>query len=376
MAFITSLLLQNFRNYEDACVSGMGDHFVVLYGDNGAGKTNILEAVSLLTPGRGLRGAKAPDLQNQSQKAPWVLSGKMTTRFGDIQIGTGMQVQRGKRVMRIDGDTVKSQADLAQYVTSIWLTPQMDGLFMAGASERRRFFDRLVTAFDPAHQGRLHRYENALRQRTKILSDEKTEPDPLWLDGLEKTISETGVAVSAARVDFIIRLNDVTKDLHDRHETGEFPQGHFYLKGDIENALEDKAALEVEDMFANTLRNRRLGDTALKSASFGSHKCDIEVIHLDKNMPASQCSTGEQKALLMGIILAHRHMLHRAKAQLPILLLDEVAAHFDVKRRASLFTFLDALGGQVWMTGTDQNLFDGVPETGSKFQISTGRIIS
>lgn len=374
MAYISALTVLNFRNYDKTQITDLNDRFIVLHGENGAGKTNILEAVSLLCPGRGLRGAKINEIQNQNVINPWVVSGKLETDYGQVQIGTGRDGVSDKRITRIDGETVKSQNHLSEYTSCLWLTPQMDGLFTGGASERRRFFDRLITSFDPSHNGRLQRYENAQRQRMKILSDETRSPDTLWLQGLEKTIAETGVALSAARMEFIEKLNLVTLSLHEAHATGDFPQASFFLKGEVEEMLENQPAVAVEDAYQAKLEDLRLVDAKTKAVTFGAHKSDIETTHLDKGAIASQCSTGEQKGLLTGIILAHRHMLANAKRQMPILLLDEVAAHFDKKRRSGLFHFLDEIGGQVWMTGTDIQLFDAVPAYANRFIVKEGKI--
>lgn len=374
MPYISDIQLTNFRNYAQSGFNGLSDGFVVLYGENGAGKTNILEAVSLLCPGRGLRGAKITEIQNNQLPQPWAVSAKAVTDYGDVRLGTGRDGASDKRLIRINGETAKSQNHLGEYISCLWLTPQMDGLFTGGASDRRRFFDRLIAAYDASHNGRLGRYENALRQRTKVLIDDKNTPDPDWLSALEKTIAETGVALAAARLDFIERLNKVTANLHQTHATGDFPQASFVLVGEVEAWLESMSALETEDKFTQKLEAMRIADTQTKTANFGVHKCDIQTTHLDKNSDAGQCSTGEQKALLTGIILAHRHMLAKAKTQMPLLLLDEVAAHFDLKRRSSLFEFLQELGGQIWMTGTDKNLFDPILNDDLKYQVKMGDI--
>jgi DNA replication and repair protein RecF len=260
----------------------------------------------------------------------------------------------GKRNVRINGVTAKSQVALSDYLSCIWLTPQMDRLFLDTAGGRRRFFDKLIFAFDPTHAGRVTRYENAMAQRSKLLREGGA--DPVWLKGLEAQMAETGIAVAAARLDFCGRLQRACDTAHERQETF-FPKAKLHLSGTVEELLSKTPAVEVEEMFAYQLQQSRPHDAETGGAATGPHKGDLQVKYAAKNMPADQCSTGEQKALLIGIILAHSRLMAAERGSPPILLLDEVAAHLDENRRAALFDLLSDLGGQVWMTGTDISLF-------------------
>lgn len=363
MAFVRTLQLHHFRCYEAARLEGLTSGPVVLTGPNGAGKTNILEAVSLLSPGRGLRSAKISEMQKRDGTAPWVLSAEAETPYGLTRIGTGLDSQSltDKRLVRINGEAVKAQTALAEYLACVWLTPQMDRLFIDGASGRRKFLDRLIFAFDPGHAGRVTRYENAMSQRSKILRD-NPYPDPVWLDGLEAQMAETGVAIAAARLEF---LNILQGACDQGYATGEitetlFPRALMRLGGTIEELLGQAPALEVEDMFRYQLRDSRGQDARTGGAATGPHKADLLVQYAAKNMPADQCSTGEQKALLIGMTLAHSRLMAAERGAPPILLLDEVAAHLDEGRRGALYDILLGLGGQVWMTGTDALLFESL----------------
>lgn len=357
MSFVRSLQLHAFRNYRDVVLSDLRDGFVVLTGPNGAGKTNILEAVSLLGPGRGLRNAKIAELHNRGMDVhtPWSIASVVDTPVGEVKIGTGCREER--RVCRVNGVDLKAQADLSEYLSCVWLTPQMDGLFLDAAGERRRFFDRLVYAFDPAHAGRVTRYESAMSQRSKLLKGQRDDgiaADPQWLSSLEATMAETGVAISAARLQGLQSLTAHLGNILD--DTG-FPASHIVLAGGVEEALHNAPALQVEDKIRERLEHSRRMDAEQGGASVGPHRTDLQVAYADRNMPAAQCSTGEQKALLTGIILAHAVRTHELRDAAPILLLDEIAAHLDEKRRASLFGLLRSLKAQVFITGTDAAIF-------------------
>lgn len=373
MAFIRSLQLSHFRCYDSVRLEGLSAGLVVLTGPNGAGKTNVLEAVSLLSPGRGLRGAKISEMQQRETGQPWALAAEAETPYGLVRLGTGLDTGSltEKRIVRINGETAKTQTALAEYLACVWLTPQMDRLFLDGSSARRKFLDRLIFAFDPGHAGRVTRYENAMSQRSKILRDSEY-PDPVWLDGLETQMAETGVAIAAARQDFIVLLQQACDQAADE---ALFPRALLALRGTIEELLQQAPALEVEDMFRYQLRDSRKVDARSGGAATGPHKGDLLVVYAAKSMPADQCSTGEQKALLIGITLAHSRLMAAERSAPPILLLDEVAAHLDEGRRAALYGILQGLGGQVWMTGTDAHLFAAVGSQGRFFHVEKSHLL-
>lgn len=368
MSYISSLKLHNFRCYAQAALDQLSAGLIVLFGPNGAGKTNVLEAVSLLSPGRGLRGVKNIEMQQQSAAKPWAVSAAINNRDTEIQIGTGLDPATEKRLIRIQGVQAKSQSALADYVSCVWLTPQMDRLFLDSAGHRRRFLDRLVFAFDPGHAGRVSRYENALAQRSKILREGRNEP--VWLDGLERQAAETGIAIAAHRLDFVRRLQQAC----DAAETSHFPRAALRVMGSIEELLQRAPALEVEEMFAYQLRASREKDSTSGGAATGPHKSDLSVVYAAKDMNADQCSTGEQKALLLGIILAHAHLIKTERGAPPVLLLDEVAAHLDEGRRAALYAILQKTGGQVWLTGTDESLFAPAQDSAQFFEVREAKI--
>ncbi len=370
MAWVSALQLTNFRCYDAARLPDLRSGPVVLFGPNGAGKTNILEAVSYLAPGRGLRGARLDEVQKQDGPAPWSVAARLETPYGEIRVGTGPDpAKESKRIVRLNGETAKGQNALGEYLACVWLTPQMDRLFLDAPSARRRFLDRLVFAFDPGHAGRVTRYENALRQRSKLLQGD-APPDPAWLDGLEVTMAETGAAIAAARRDFIARLQQAC-DTAAAAETAPFPRAMLMAAGTIEELLAGAPAVEVEQMFKYQLTESRAQDAVGGGAASGPHKSDLAVRYAAKNMPADQCSTGEQKALLIGIILAHARLVAAERGAPPILLLDEVAAHLDDGRRAALHEILLSLGGQVWLTGTDETLFTDLRDRGAFFAIES-----
>lgn len=365
MSFLKSLFLQNFRSYTEANLQGLASGFIVLSGPNGAGKTNILEAVSLLSPGKGLRNADLDEIQRKSSDLPWVVSAKAETIYGEIALGTGRDPDKKRRVVRIKGEAAKSQADLADYVSCLWLTPTMDRIFLEGSSGRRKFLDRMVFAFEPSHAGRLTRYDNALSQRSKILKEEKY--DPAWVSGLEEQMAETGIAIAAARNEFVQRLQVVC----DRGDA-DFPVADLAIRGFVEDRLAGMPALQVEEEFKKQLKYSRTQDAVMGGSSSGTHRSDLSVRYRDKKMEADQCSTGEQKALLIGIVNSHATLMKNERGSPPILLLDEIAAHLDENRRAKLFEKLAALGGQVWLTGTDDSLFSAI-STGAKYHVGQGQ---
>ena len=361
MSALTKLKLHHFRCYDVASLTDLPSGLIVLHGVNGIGKTNILEAISLLSPGRGLRSARVMEVQNNQSQEPWVVSGMLETKYGEVRLGTGLDPKsrqgKEKRTVRINGQVARSQTKLGEHLSCIWLTPQMDRLFLDSGRERRKFLDRLVFTFDPGHSGRVIRYENALSQRSKLLRDGQN--DDAWLGGLEQQMAETGIAIAAARLDFAQRLQAACI----KEEDNIFPRARLFVKGHIEERLTGSPALEIEDQFKQDLKFSRERDAITGGAAAGPHKSDLAVIYDEKNMPAGQCSTGEQKALLIGLILAHSRLVKAERGQPPILLLDEVAAHLDENRRDALYGILQDLGAQSWLTGTEQNLFSHIEKT-------------
>ncbi len=350
---ITRLSLTNFRSYRDIIITP-GPGLNVLTGENGAGKTNILEAVSLLTPGRGLRNAALGEMACQSGDGGFGVAGQI----GETSIGTGTLASAPeRRIVRING-APSPATTLGEWVSVVWLTPAMDRLFLDGASERRRILDRLTLALDPAHAKRANRYEAAMRQRNRLLSDDQPA-DPEWLNALEAQMAEHGAAIAEARSSLVAALSARLA----AQEEGPFARAGLQIEG--WHAGQD---------FADQLRRDRARDGAAGRTLSGPHRSDLAVTHLGKQQPASRCSTGEQKALLLGIILAHADLVAEHVQRRPILLLDEVAAHLDPLRRGALFDRLTLGGGQVWMTGTEAALFAEVDRDAHRFLVSGGAV--
>jgi DNA replication and repair protein RecF len=375
---VTRLTLTDFRNYRSARLD-LAAAPVVLTGPNGAGKTNLLEAVSLLSPGRGLRNARLGDFDRRPANdddipAPagltqgWAVAATIETRRGPVRIGTGRDPAGGeRRVVRIDGESARGQAALGEVVGVTWLTPQMDRLFIEGPSARRRFLDRLVLGLDPAHAARVAAYEHALRERSRLLRDGPA--DPAWLDALDETIAAQGVAVAAARRDVVERLEEACAAAE-----GPFPRARLSLLGAVESWLDDLPALAAEDRFRAALRDSRAADAVTGGASVGPHRSDLAVTHAATGMSAESLSTGEQKALLISIVLAHARLQRQTRGEPPLLLLDEVAAHLDTARRDALFATLLDLEGQVWLTGTDAAIFAPLRQAARFLSVSDGAL--
>jgi DNA replication and repair protein RecF len=370
---IIRLTLTDFRNYSGLRL-GVGSRLVALSGANGAGKTNILEAISLLAPGRGLRGAVFEDLVRQGSATGWAIAAEVDTGNGPVSIGTGWSGQgetgdSGGRLVVIDGESQKSSGVLADYMRMLWLTPAMDRLFAGPASDRRRFLDRMVTAFDPEHGSRILVFEKVMRERNLLL--EETRPDTAWLSSLEAHMAEAAVAISAAR---LVGLEALQTHIERAREASSFPWGQVSVEGEIEAALATTPAVRVEDEYRKILRDSRGLDRAAGRTLRGPHRSDLSVVHGPKQMAAALCSTGEQKALLIGLILAQARAVKEGARVAPILLLDEVAAHLDRTRRKDLLDALRALGSQSWMTGTDAGLFDGMGKEGTVFHVEDGTV--
>ncbi len=343
------LHLAGFRNFNDLKIE-IGNHPVVITGANGTGKTNLLEAVSLLVPGRGLRGAPLNEIDRHGGPGGWTVSALLETAAGPVRIGTGRRPPEERRIVRINGTPTRGQAELDHHACAVWLTPQMSGLFSGGPSGRRRFIDRIASGFDPAHTGRIARYENALRERSRLLRDGRG--DIAWLDTLETTMAECGVAVIAARQETANRINRASAAGH-----GVFPRAVLDLTGRAEEWLASQPAAETESRICQTLAESRTTDATGGGAGIGPHRTDLVIHHADKGMPGHLCSTGEQKALLLAVTLAHAQLHAAERDEAPLLLLDEVAAHLDETRREALFGDILDLGGQFWITGTDPAVF-------------------
>jgi len=365
------LNLSHFRNYDTLRIEPRGARIVVLTGDNGAGKTNLLEAVSLLAPGKGLRGAELSDIQARDGGGNlWAVAAEVETPQGlMMRLGTGLDREMKRRVIRLDGRDMKSQNELSGIISAVWLTPQMDRLFLEGAGPRRRFLDRLVYSYAPDHAARVSRAEKHLRDRMRLLQEGRAA-DPQWLDTLESQIAGDSVAIAAARVQFLESLQHHAFGLKEKESL--FPVPLLQAEGTVEARVDSMPALALEDDIRLSLRNGRAADGASGRTEGSILRSDLKVVYADKNMPAAQCSTGEQKGLLVAIILAHAFMMQAEKGHVPLILLDEVAAHLDDARRAQLLSFLSGVEGQVWLTGTDARMFSGVESQARFYTVSHG----
>lgn len=362
---ITRLSLTRFRNHSAARLDP-GRRSVVLYGPNGAGKTNLLEAVSLLSAGRGLRQANFADLVSlgSAEGEGWAVAAEVAGPDGDIRLGTGWpppgapaEGRAGQgRVVSVNGVAQKSSGSLGDYLRILWLTPAMDGIFMGSGGDRRRFLDRLVVAFDPGHAARVGAFERLMRERNRLLAEPRS--DAGWLASLEARMAEEAIAIAAARLTAADSLNGYAGAAENARNASQFPWLVLTCTGEIESLVRTMPAVQAEDLYRKMLHDSRGGDRAAGRTLSGPHRSDLEVLHGPKDMPARLSSTGEQKALLTGIVLAHARAVTQAfGGHAPVLLLDEVAAHLDEARRAGLYAELRALGAQVWMTGTDAGLF-------------------
>lgn len=361
-------MLTDFRNYSRLRLD-LDPRPVVLTGANGTGKTNLLEALSYLTPGRGLRGAGLDAVIRIGADAFAVAA--TVARSGETtDLGTGHRQGETGRTVRIDRQPASSVGVLGEIVRALWLTPSMDGLFTGPASDRRRFLDRLVLTLDPGHAGRVGDFEKAMRQRNRVL--EEPRPDGRWLDGIEQTMAERAVAVALARADAVARL----QALLEARGSGVFPVPRVAMTGDFEEMLHGgRPAVDVEADYRGRLAATRPRDAAAGRTLTGPHRSDLEVIHAARDLPAALGSTGEQKGLLIALILAHARLVTAASGGMaPLLLLDEVAAHLDDMRRSALFAEILALGAQAWMTGTDRALFADIAGDAQGFEVSEGAV--
>ena len=357
-ARICRLTLANFRSYHAAQIELGPTGPVVLTGANGAGKTNLIEAISLLAPGRGFRRATMKELAFSEGDGAWAVSTEIEGMLGLATLGTGLDPPAGEdsgpsRKCRIDRESVGSAVAFADHLRVVWLTPAMDPLFNGPASERRRFLDRLVLAVDAQHSSRVAALERSLRSRNRLLED--AHSDPHWLDAVEHETAEVAVAVAAARAETVGRLAGALSSARD--QASEFPRAEIVLDGWMEKLLPLHSAIEIEDRYRALLKDNRARDAAAGRTLDGPHLSDLAVTHAGKDIPASDASTGEQKALLISILLAHAELQRALRGEPPLLLLDEITAHLDPGRCTALFEALARFESQVWLTGTDEALF-------------------
>ncbi|HEY8272956.1 MAG TPA: DNA replication/repair protein RecF [Pseudolabrys sp.] len=374
-AFIRRLTLSNFRSYHAAQVQLDRAGPVVLTGANGIGKTNLIEAISLLAPGRGLRRATMEELAFSEGDGAWAVSAEIEGMLGLATLGTGIDPPAGEesiptRKCRIDRESVGSATAFADHLRVVWLTPAMDPLFNGPASERRRFLDRLVLAVDAQHSSRVAALERSLRSRNRLLED--SPGDSHWLDAVEHETAEVAVAVAAGRAETAKRLSAALEASRDTAR--EFPQAQITLQGWMEQLLPDHSAVEIEDRYRSLLKGNRARDAAAGRTLDGPHLSDLVVSHASKNIPAADASTGEQKALLIRLVLAHASLIKQMTGFAPLLLLDEVVAHLDPSRRAALYDALSLLGAQAWMTGADPAAFGDIVGRAQVFLVRGGMV--
>lgn len=379
---VTQLAVTDFRCYENLRLT-VETGPVVLFGPNGAGKTNLLEALSLLVPGRGLRRARQSDLLREGAGADgrWAVSANVAAAAGEVRIGTGRDPRAAapgeedgngddemsppeRRLVRIDGQPRRPTA-LAEVMRVVWLTPEMDRLFLDGAPARRRFLDRAIQGLDRGHAARLNAYQKALRERSRLLRAGRA--DPLWLEALEDRMACDGVAIAAARIEAVHCIGAVAAD-----GFAPFPGAVMTMEGGVEQTLASVPALEAEVRLRDALARSRAEDALTGGAAHGPHRSDLRVRHRPTNRPAERCSTGEQKALMIAMVLAVAQLQAREQAGAPVLLLDEVAAHLDAARRDALFGRILELGAQAWLTGTDRAAFAGLEARAQMFRLGAG----
>lgn len=363
---VTRLKLTAFRCYGDIQLD-LDRRPVMLTGPNGAGKTNLLEAVSYLAPGRGLRGAKISEPDYQGTNYPWAVAATITTAVGAITIGTGHNKEKDRRTVHINGAPANGPIALAEYVSAIWLTPKMDRLFREGPSARRRFLDRLIYGYHVDHASRVAGYEQATRERMKLLREGCV--DKIWLGSIEADMAEKGVAIAAARIEVTARLDEACKA-----GSGPLSGASISVEGTLEEWLSENPALAVEERFKEVLAGNRALDAESGRTTSGPQKSDMIVTHCEKCIPASQCSTGEQKSLLIAILLANARLQSSDRGIVPLLLLDEAAAHLDASRRRALVNEILELGAQAWLSGTDEALFSEFNDSAQYVRISDGTV--
>lgn len=369
---LSQLKLTAFRNYAHLSVAFEPKH-VVLSGPNGAGKTNLMEAVSFLSPGRGLRRAQLADVAQEGTSDGFAIHATLERDDDSYTIGTGTAFgEAGQRRVRING-TNSNGDELLDLCRIIWLTPAMDGLFTGPASDRRRFLDRMVLAIDPAHGRRAADYEKAMRQRNRLLEQPAGNQTDAWLTAAETQLAALGSAVIAARQELAGLLAAIIAERRDPADP--FPTALLAVEGELEEAARRGAAAgAIEERLIAELRDGRYRDRAAGRTLVGPHRAEFAIRHEQKDMDAARCSTGEQKALLVGLVLAHAALTRTVSGMAPIMLLDEIAAHLDPARRAALFDRIDDVGGQAFMTGTDLSLFEALEGRAQYLRVENGAL--
>lgn len=367
--FLNRLKLTEFRNYAALSLE-LDQRHVVLTGENGAGKTNLMEAVSFLSPGRGLRRAAYADVTRVGAGDGFSVFAEVEGMEGTVEIGTGTAgVTEGQsRRLRLNGTPAATVDELTDHLRVLWLTPSMDGLFTGPSADRRRFLDRLVLSLDPEHGRRASEFDRAMRSRNRLLGEFR--PDPAWLTAIEREMAGLGVSMALARQEMLGLLTALVERTVDESV---FPSARLALSGFLDGEGH-RPAYDLEEQYLTMLRDGRPRDAAAGRTLDGPHRSDLLVRHREKDMEAARCSTGEQKALLVGLVLAHARLVGDMTGHAPVLLLDEIAAHLDVNRRAALFDLVDGLGGQAFMTGTDQSMFEALGERGRFLTVSHGSV--
>ncbi len=372
MARVHRLTLSNFRNYRAAALE-TDARPVVLYGPNGAGKTNLIEAISFLAPGRGFRRAAIEEVAFHEGDGSWAVCAEVEGALGLATLGTGIERAAAddtsvQRKYRIDREPARSATAFTDHLSVVWLVPSMDSLFAGAPSERRRFLDRLALAVDAEHASRVNALDRALRSRNRLLAEPR--PDAHWLDAVEHETAELAVAVAGLRAEAVHRLDRVLASRRD----SDFPPVEISLDGWMERLIPSHPAIVVEERYRSVLRENRPRDAAAGRTVDGPHLTDLSVVYARKNIAANEASTGEQKALLIGLVLAQARLITEMTASPPVLLLDEVVAHLDPGRRAALHGELRQLGAQVWMTGADPALFVEVRDEATMIEVRSGSL--
>ena len=370
-ASLAALKLTAYRNYAALALT-LDERSVVVVGPNGAGKTNLLEAISFLSPGRGLRRADLGDVGRRPGDGSWAVAATVVNGAGTVELGTGLGMTpdgpESQRRVRVNHAPARSSDALLEHLRVAWLTPSMDGLFTGPASDRRRFLDRAVLAIDRTHGSRFNAFEKAMRGRNRLLSE--PAPDGAWLGAIEREMAELGTAIAAARREWA----SLTTALIPQNGGSPFPAAEIALSGTLEAELDRQSGVAVEDGYRAILREQRSRDAAAGRTLVGPHLSDLRVRHGPKQAAAETCSTGEQKALLIGLVLSQARLVTQVTGETPILLLDEIAAHLDETRRMALFGVLAELGAQTFMTGTDTDVFTPLGAAVQVLEVRDGRV--